>query len=84
MILSARHLLNKNPDPTTDEVREALSAISAAAPAMRKLSRPSPKPLAARSDPADYDLIAPGKLQAVVQLLADEPGKWLPIAGGTV
>ncbi len=25
MILSARHLLNKNPDPTTDEVREALS-----------------------------------------------------------
>ncbi len=36
-----------------------------------------------RSDPADYDLIAPGKLQAVVQLLADEPGKWLPIAGGT-
>ena len=36
-----------------------------------------------RSDPADYDLIAPGKLQAVVQLLADEPGKWLLIAGGT-
>ena len=36
-----------------------------------------------RSAPADYELIAPGKLQAVVQLLADEPGKWLPIAGGT-
>jgi putative cofactor-binding repeat protein len=36
-----------------------------------------------RSDPADYELIAPGNLQAVVQLLADEPGKWLPIAGGT-
>jgi CO/xanthine dehydrogenase FAD-binding subunit len=36
-----------------------------------------------RSDPSDYELIAPGKLQAVVQLLADEPGKWLPIAGGT-
>jgi putative cofactor-binding repeat protein len=36
-----------------------------------------------RSDPADYELIAPGKLQAVVQLLADEPDKWLPIAGGT-
>jgi putative cofactor-binding repeat protein len=36
-----------------------------------------------RSDPADYELIAPGKLQAVVRLLADEPGKWLPIAGGT-
>lgn len=36
-----------------------------------------------RSDPSDYELIAPAKLQAVVQLLADEPGKWLPIAGGT-
>src|ERR1700676_4436274 len=36
-----------------------------------------------RSDPADYELIAPGNLQAVLSLLADEPGKWLPIAGGT-
>ena len=36
-----------------------------------------------RSDPADYELIAPGNLQAVVSLLAEEPGKWLPIAGGT-
>src|SRR5712664_2936278 len=36
-----------------------------------------------RSDPADYELIAPGNLQTVVSLLADEPGKWLPIAGGT-
>ena len=36
-----------------------------------------------RADPADFELIAPGELQAVVALLADEPGKWLPIAGGT-
>lgn len=36
-----------------------------------------------RSDPADYELIAPGTLRAVVALLADEPGEWLPIAGGT-
>ena len=36
-----------------------------------------------RSDPADYELIAPGNLQAVLSLLADEPSKWLPIAGGT-
>jgi OHCU decarboxylase len=36
-----------------------------------------------RSNPADYELIAPGKLQEVVRLLADEPGQWLPIAGGT-
>jgi CO/xanthine dehydrogenase FAD-binding subunit len=36
-----------------------------------------------RSDPADFELIAPGTLQAVVSLLADEPGQWLPVAGGT-
>jgi len=36
-----------------------------------------------RSNPADYELIAPGRLQAIVALLANEPGQWLPIAGGT-
>jgi CO/xanthine dehydrogenase FAD-binding subunit len=36
-----------------------------------------------RSDPADYELVAPGSLTAVVSLLADRPGEWLPIAGGT-
>jgi CO/xanthine dehydrogenase FAD-binding subunit len=36
-----------------------------------------------RSDPADFALIAPSSLRAVVALLADEPGQWLPIAGGT-
>jgi CO/xanthine dehydrogenase FAD-binding subunit len=36
-----------------------------------------------RSDPRDYQLVAPGTLQAVVSLLAEEPGAWLPIAGGT-
>lgn len=36
-----------------------------------------------RSDPSDYELIAPGNLPAVVALLAAEPGQWLPIAGGT-
>ena len=36
-----------------------------------------------RSDPADFELIAPGTLHAVVSRLADEPGQWLPIAGGT-
>ena len=36
-----------------------------------------------RSDPADYQLVAPGSLQAVVSLLAKEPGAWTPIAGGT-
>jgi CO/xanthine dehydrogenase FAD-binding subunit len=36
-----------------------------------------------RSDPADYQLVAPGTLREVVSLLAAEPGAWLPIAGGT-
>jgi CO/xanthine dehydrogenase FAD-binding subunit len=36
-----------------------------------------------RSNPADYQLVAPASLYAVVSLLAAEPGGWLPIAGGT-
>ena len=36
-----------------------------------------------RSDPADYQLRAPGSLSAVLSLLAREPGQWMPIAGGT-
>jgi CO/xanthine dehydrogenase FAD-binding subunit len=36
-----------------------------------------------RSNPANYQLIAPTSLQAVVSLLAEDPGGWLPIAGGT-
>ena len=36
-----------------------------------------------RSDPSDYELVAPQSLAAVMSLLAEEPGQWLPIAGGT-
>ena len=36
-----------------------------------------------RSNPSQYEIAAPGSLQAVVSLLAEEPGAWLPIAGGT-
>jgi CO/xanthine dehydrogenase FAD-binding subunit len=36
-----------------------------------------------RSRPSEYELVAPGKLDAVLALLAKEPGVWLPIAGGT-
>ena len=36
-----------------------------------------------RSDPADYQLVSPGSLTAAVSLLAEEPGAWLAIAGGT-
>ena len=36
-----------------------------------------------RGNAAMHDLIAPGDLGAVLQLLAAEPGAWTPIAGGT-
>jgi CO/xanthine dehydrogenase FAD-binding subunit len=36
-----------------------------------------------RSNPADYQLIAPGNLRAIISLLAEDPGGWLPIAGST-
>ena len=36
-----------------------------------------------RAHPADYELVAPRALARVLSLLAEEPGTWLPIAGGT-
>jgi len=36
-----------------------------------------------RGDPHAHELIAPGSLAAVLDLLASAPGKWTPIAGGT-
>jgi len=36
-----------------------------------------------RGNAAMHDLVAPGDLGAVLQLLAAEPGAWMPIAGGT-
>jgi CO/xanthine dehydrogenase FAD-binding subunit len=36
-----------------------------------------------RGNPEEHELIAPGSLAAVLELLADAPGEWTPIAGGT-
>jgi CO/xanthine dehydrogenase FAD-binding subunit len=36
-----------------------------------------------RADPAEYKLVSPGNLRAVLSLMAGEPAQWLPIAGGT-
>jgi len=36
-----------------------------------------------RANPADYQLVSPGTLDGVLSLLAEAPGKWTPIAGGT-
>jgi CO/xanthine dehydrogenase FAD-binding subunit len=36
-----------------------------------------------RADPAEYKLVSPRNLHAVLSLMAGEPAQWLPIAGGT-
>jgi|ERR1039458_4139408 CO/xanthine dehydrogenase FAD-binding subunit len=36
-----------------------------------------------RGNAEAHQMIAPGKLDAILNLLASEPGKWTPIAGGT-
>jgi CO/xanthine dehydrogenase FAD-binding subunit len=36
-----------------------------------------------RAHPAEYELVAPRSVSAVLALMAEEPGSWLPIAGGT-
>jgi CO/xanthine dehydrogenase FAD-binding subunit len=36
-----------------------------------------------RGNAAEHQLIAPGSLPAVLDLLAPAPGQWMPIAGGT-
>ena len=36
-----------------------------------------------RSDPAEFELVAPDSLPKALSLLAENPGAWLPIAGGT-
>jgi CO/xanthine dehydrogenase FAD-binding subunit len=36
-----------------------------------------------RGNAAEHQLIAPGSLSAVLELMAREPGAWTPIAGGT-
>ena len=36
-----------------------------------------------RSDPAEYEFVSPGTLAGALEMLHREPGKWLPVAGGT-
>src|SRR5260370_13357589 len=36
-----------------------------------------------RAGPAEYKLVAPGRLQTILSLMASEPAQWLPIVGGT-
>ncbi len=36
-----------------------------------------------RGNAADHELVAPGSLDAVLELMASAPGQWTPMAGGT-
>ena len=36
-----------------------------------------------RADPAEYELVSPGSLAGVLALMAEQPGEYTPIAGGT-
>jgi CO/xanthine dehydrogenase FAD-binding subunit len=36
-----------------------------------------------RAHPADYDMISPGSLGGVLQLMHEQLGQWLPVAGAT-
>ena len=36
-----------------------------------------------RGDAEAHELVAPGSLAAVLELMAEAPGQWTPIAGGT-
>jgi len=76
------HLLRKNPDLRSEDIREGLAGnplpctdtlnFRAVAVAAR------PRGRFMRADPANFELIAPGSCQSVVTLLASEPGRWAP------
>jgi OHCU decarboxylase len=36
-----------------------------------------------RSHPGEYEMVSPGTLEGVLQLMDQEPGRWLPVAGAT-
>ncbi len=88
MILAASHLLQRNPQPTIGRhprrtFRKSLPLYRLRADFRRRRKSGAVQGQDVRSDPADYELVAPANLQEIVALLAEEPGTWLPIAGGT-
>ena len=78
MILAAVHLLSESPAPTMDDIREGLAGNlcrctgyvqifeAVAAAAKRGAAQ-------MRSDPAEFELVAPANLQAALSLLLNEP-----------
>ena len=89
IILAALHLLNEKPQPTVEDIKEGLAGNLCRCTGYAQICEAvsgngSSREIGnMRSDPADYELVAPGSLSAVVSLLAEQPGQWLPIAGGT-
>jgi len=87
MILAAVHLLDRQPQPTLEQIKEGLSGNLCRCTgymqifeAIQKVARGN---LRDEADPREYELVAPDSLGAVAALLANEPGQWTPIAGGT-
>ena len=87
MILAASHLLQRKPDPSMDEIREGLSGnlcrctgyiqiFEAVAEAAR---RRAPREIQSSGLPIG----CAGQLAGRGVTAGDEPGAWLPIAGGT-
>ena len=94
MILATEHLLRQHPQPTMEQIREGLAGNLCRSPGYMRIFEAVQTGFAAtggragdervvRSDAADFDLVAPASLDAVLTLLAEFPGEFLPIAGGT-
>jgi carbon-monoxide dehydrogenase small subunit len=94
MLMAAVQLIERNPHPSMAEIREGLagnlcrctgfmrifeSVLAAATSAAESVQGRS----IMRGNPDAHELIAPGTLPAVLDLLASAPGEWTPIAGGT-
>ena len=89
MILAVRSSVErKTRIPRWKRFAKGYPEISAAARATAKFLKPWRRAARRRidnmrSNPAEYEMVAPGSLLALLSLLAEEPGAWLPIAGGT-
>ena len=91
MVLAAKALLDRKPQPTADEVREGISgnlcrctgyAKVLAAVTRAVQTRPSPR-LTAATPPAAPRYYRPRSLEEALEILAQRAGEAQPLAGGT-
>ena len=93
MLMAAAHLLERNPHPNMAEIREGLAGNLCRCTgfirifeSVRCRSRgqiDEAEQAVMRGNAEAHELVAPGSLAAVLELLAAAPGEWTPIAGGT-